>query len=77
MTKEEVMRFHKAEPFQPFNIRLADGKAHMIPHREFLSYSHEGHTVIAHGIYGDFAIVDVRHVTAIEVFRSATDTDAA
>ncbi len=36
MTSEDVRRFCKAEPFEPFVIRLIDGRTFTIKHRDFV-----------------------------------------
>lgn len=36
MTNEEVRRFQRAQPFQPFDIDLADGRLVHVPHPDFV-----------------------------------------
>jgi hypothetical protein len=36
MTNEEIRRYQRAEPFQPFDLHLADGRVLHVPHPEFV-----------------------------------------
>jgi hypothetical protein len=79
MTIEQLRRVHQATPFQPFTLLTADGRKYDIPHRDFLSQSPAGRTVIVYGKgRDDFNILDVLMITAIEVHKekdSKFDTD--
>ena len=46
MTIEQLRTTHRATPFQPFTIRMADGKQFLIPHPDFLSMSPAGRTAV-------------------------------
>ena len=39
MKAETLKRLIEANPFQPFSVNLADGRALKIPHRDFISPS--------------------------------------
>ena len=39
MKAETLKRLIEANPFQPFSVNLADGRALKIPHRDFISSS--------------------------------------
>jgi hypothetical protein len=67
MTIEQLRNIHQATPFQPFTLHLADGRILFVPHREFLSHSPSGRTVIVYGPDDSFSIVDLLLVTALEV----------
>lgn len=67
MTIEQLQNVHRAEPFKPFTLHLADGKNIHVPHREFLSHSPSGRTVIVFGDRERFDILDVLMITRIEV----------
>jgi hypothetical protein len=67
MTIERLQHVHRAEPFKPFTLHLADGKNVHVPHREFLSHSPGGRTVIVYGDGERFDILDVLMITRIEV----------
>lgn len=67
MTIEQLQNVHCAEPFKPFTLHLADGKNIQVPHREFLSHSPSGRTVIVFEDGERFDILDVLMITRIEV----------
>ena len=76
VTIKELMKAYRAEPFQPFSLRLSDGGILPVPHSEFMAYAPEGRTCVVYATDGDYSIVDLRHVTAIEI-RAGRDHDAA
>ena len=39
MKAETLRRLIEANPFQPFSVNLADGRALKVPHRDFISHS--------------------------------------
>jgi hypothetical protein len=67
MTIEQLRNVHRARPFVPFTLHLADGRKLHVPHPEFLSQSPAGRTVIVYGQDENFDIVDLLLVTRIEV----------
>jgi hypothetical protein len=66
MTIEQLRHAHQAQPFQPFSLHLADGKQLDVPHREFLSHSESGRTVIVHERGEAWNVVDLLLVTRLE-----------
>jgi hypothetical protein len=70
MTTEELSRVHQAQPFQPFDIYLADGRKLHVPHPEFLSRHPRGRAVIVFHEDGLFSIVDSFRITEIEIHAS-------
>jgi len=72
MTIEELRKVYQAQPFRPFSIHLADGRSFKIPHREFVSHSPKGRTLIVYGEGDDFDILDLLLVTGIEVHSSSS-----
>lgn len=67
MTIEQLRMLHQAQPFRPFTVHLADGRQLRVPHREFLSHSPTGRTVVIHESDESFSIVDLLLVTRLEV----------
>lgn len=67
MTIEQLRAMHRAEPFRPFLIHLADGRTVGVPHREFLSHSPSGRTIIVYHGDDSFTVIDLLLVTALEV----------
>jgi hypothetical protein len=70
MTIEQLRNIHQATPFQPFTIHLADGRSLFVPHREFLSHSPSGRTVIVFGEGDSLRVVDLLLVRELEVRAS-------
>jgi hypothetical protein len=67
MTIEQLRAVHQASPFQPFTLHLADGKVLRVPHRELLSHSESGRTIVVHQPNETFSVVDLLLVTRLEV----------
>lgn len=73
MTIEQLRAAHHAQPFRPFTIHLADGRAFTIPHRDFLSHSPTGRTIIVYHPNDSFSIIDLLLVTELEVHGSTQE----
>lgn len=67
MTAEQFRTMHKANPFRPFTIHLADGRTLPVPHRDFVSQSPSGRTIIVYQSDEGFSVVDLYLVTELEV----------
>jgi hypothetical protein len=67
MTIEQLRTVHRARPFRPFQLHLADGRRLHVPHPDFLSHSPKGRTVIVFADDDSFSIVDLLLVTRIEI----------
>ncbi len=74
MTIEQLRNAHRARPFQPFTIHLADGRNFHVPHPEFLSHAPSGRTAIVHHADDSFSIIDLLLVTELEVHPGASTT---
>lgn len=70
MTIGQLKKVHQAAPFRPFVLHMADGRKIAVRHRDFLSHSETGRTVIVHHDGDDFSILDVLMITEIEVTAS-------
>jgi hypothetical protein len=77
MTFEQLRAVHQARPFQPFTIHLADGRKLRVPHREFLSHSPTGRTIIVYDVGEEFSIVDLLLVTRLQVHAAKEDDKPA
>ena len=67
MTVDQLREVHRTQPFRPFTLQLADGKAVEVRHPENFSFSQRGRT-IAVATFGDvIRIIDLMLVTSIEV----------
>jgi hypothetical protein len=67
MTIEQLKKVHQAVPFRAFVLHMADGRKIPVRHRDFLSHSETGRTVVVHHDGDDFSILDVLMITEIEV----------
>ncbi len=48
MNVDQIRLVREANPFVPFTVHLADGPSHRVPHRNYLSMSPGGRTVIVY-----------------------------
>lgn len=67
MTIEQLREVHKAQPFRPFTLELADGQRLEVPHRDFLWYSPKGGRTA-------FVAVGEDQVKVVDVFLVTTLT---
>ena len=67
MTIQQLRAAHRATPFQPFTVHMADGRSFPIPHPDFLSMSPTGRTVIIYADNDEFSILDLLLMTEIEM----------
>lgn len=67
MAVEQIREVHSARPFGPFLLRLADGRAFVVTHPEFLSLSRSGR--ILHLVTPEDTMqhIDLLTVVSIEV----------
>ncbi len=71
MTVEKMRDFYQAEPFRPFIIHLADGRAIPVVHREFIAAAPSGRTLAIYQPEDTFNLVDLLLVTDVEVKPAA------
>jgi hypothetical protein len=67
MTAEQLRVLREANPFRPFTIHLADGRNLTVPHRDFVSQSPSGRTIIVYHNDDTFSIVDLYVVTELKI----------
>ena len=67
MTIEQLRGTDRATPFQPFTIRMADGRQFHIPHPDFLSMSPSGRTAVIFHPDDSASIVDLLLMTELEL----------
>jgi hypothetical protein len=72
VTAEQLRTTRHASPFQPFTIRMADGRQFQIPHPDFLSMSPTGRTAVVYHADGSASIVDLLLMTELELSRPAS-----
>lgn len=71
MAIEQLRNVHHADPFRPFTLHLADGRKFLVPHRDFLSHSPTGRTIIVYGLDDSFSIIDLLLVTELEMHSTS------
>lgn len=67
MTIEQLRTTLGTKPFQPFAVRMADGRKFPIPHPDFLSMSPVGRTAVIFHPDGAASIVDLLLMTELEL----------
>jgi len=65
MTIEQMRATREANPFRPFTLRLADGRSFRVIHRDYLSMSPAGRTIIVYQADESFSISDRLLVTEL------------
>ena len=66
MTIEQLRTLYNSQPFQPFVIHLADGRAVPVHHREFMMTVPSGRTILVAQPDDTVNIIDLLLVTDIE-----------
>jgi hypothetical protein len=66
MTVERIREAYRAEPFRRFILHLADGRELRVVHREFMSFSASGRTVVVNQPDDSMNIIDVLMITDLE-----------
>jgi hypothetical protein len=46
MVIESIRTLNRSTPFQPYEIRMASGERHLVPHPDFISISPKGSLVV-------------------------------
>jgi hypothetical protein len=67
MTTEQFRAMLHQQPFRPFRIRMADGRAFDVAHRDFVAMSPTGRTVIVYQDGEDFNVLDLLLMTELQV----------
>lgn len=77
MTIEQFKNVLHADPFHPFTIHMGDGRVFLVKHRDFVSRSPSGRTVVVHSDDDSFSVLDLLLVTELEVHASESPAKAA
>ena len=67
MTIDRLRDMYNAQPFQPFVMHLGDGGEVPVAHREFIMAEPSGRTVIVFQPDDTVNIIDLLHVTDLEL----------
>ena len=71
MTIQQLRGAHRAAPFEPFTIHMADGRSLLVPHPDFLAMTPIGRTAIVFEADDEMHIVDLLLMTEIETNQSS------
>jgi hypothetical protein len=71
MTIEQLRNLYNAQPFRPFVIHLADGRAVPVHHREFMMTVPSGRTIFVAQPDDSVNIIDLLLVTDLELKPAA------
>lgn len=66
MTIEQIRAAYNSQPFRPFSLRLADGRAIPVQHREFMLTVPSGRTIVVCQPDDTVNIIDLLLVTDLE-----------
>ena len=66
MTVEQIRKMHRAEPFQPFDVHVADGRSLRVGHPEALAINPPGRTIGVAVPDGTIEVVDLLLVTSLK-----------
>lgn len=67
MTIDQVRKLHRATPFKPFDVHLADGRSLAVEHPEILAVIPPGRTIVVGLADGTAEIVDLLLVTSLKL----------
>lgn len=67
MTIQQLRAAHRAAPFRPFTVYMADGRSFHVPLPDFLFMSPTGRTVIICQEDDEFSILDLLPMTEIQM----------
>ena len=66
MTIEQLRQMHRARPFRPFRVHMADGRHLDVLHPEFFAHTPGGRTLMIARPDESFEVVDLLLVTSLE-----------
>ena len=67
MTVDQFRTMLHQQPFRPFHIRMADGRAFYVTHPDFVALSPSGRTVIVYEPDENFSILDLLLMSELQV----------
>ena len=67
MNAQQIRQLHRAQPFKPFRLRLADGNEYNVKHPEFLMITRSGRTIVLATSDDAVEIIDALLVASIQV----------
>jgi hypothetical protein len=70
MTTEQFRATLHQQPFRPFTIRMADGRAFPVAHPDFVAQSQSGRTVIVFQADESYSVLDLLLMSELQVSNS-------
>jgi hypothetical protein len=67
MTTEQFRAMLHQQPFRAFTIRMADGRAFDVGHRDFVAMSPTGRTIIVYQDNDSFSVLDLLLMSGLQV----------
>ena len=67
MTTEQFRATLHLQPFRPFKIRMADGRAFDVAHPDFVAQSQSGRTVIVFHPDETYSVLDLLLLTELQI----------
>lgn len=67
MTTDQFRATLHQQPFRPFTIRMADGRAVEVAHPDFVAQSQTGRTVIVFQADESYSVLDLLLMTELQV----------
>jgi hypothetical protein len=67
VTVEQFRATLRQQPFRPFTIRMADGRAFPVSHPDFIAQSPSGRTVIVVQSDENYSVLDLLLMSELEV----------
>jgi len=74
MNVEQIRLARESHPFRQFTVHLADGRSHRVPHRDYLSMSPGGRTVIVYESDEAGHILDSLLITELSIDKPVAAT---
>lgn len=70
MTTDQFRATLHQQPFRPFTIRMADGRAFEVAHRDFIALSPSGRTVIVFQRDESYSVLDLLMMSELRQLKS-------
>ena len=77
MTPEAIRDLLHRAPFEPFTVRLADGRAMPVPHPDFAHVLPKGRIFLVHAEVERFEIIDANLVVSLSQGLPQKESPAA
>ena len=74
MTSEQLKATLRHQPFQPFTIRMVDGRSFHVPHPEWVIVSPSGRTAIVFEQDDSHSVLDLMLMNELKVPANPTRT---